>query len=49
MCVNMFKMLKMLLEMALALKLENFSTGHATNNKRAQTEKEHIKRVQRKI
>ena len=27
-----------------ALKLENFSTGHATNNKRAQTEKDHIKR-----
>ena len=28
----------------LALKLEYFSTGHATNNKRAQTKKDHIKR-----
>ena len=26
------------------IKLENFSTGHATNNKRAQIEKDHIKR-----
>ena len=36
----------MLLEMAYQTgpKIENFSRGHATNNKRAQTEKDHINR-----
>ena len=39
-------MLKMLLEMAYQTgpKIENFSKGHAINNKRAQTEKDHINR-----